>query len=147
MEKAQSLGIDKRYWNRLQKGETIETEEGVYTPDMVLGAPRKGLKVTYTTDTRPTESIVKYAAGADLFICEGMYGEPEKKAKAKEYKHMTFYEAAELAQKAQVKELWLTHFSPSLVRAEEFMPGVRKIFPSSFAGKDGKTVELTFAEE
>ncbi len=147
LEKAQSLGIDKRYWNRLQKGETIETEEGVYTPDMVLGAPRKGLKVTYTTDTRPTESIVKYAAGADLFICEGMYGEPEKKAKAKEYKHMTFYEAAELAQKAQVKELWLTHFSPSLVRAEEFMPGVRKIFPSSFAGKDGKTVELTFAEE
>ena len=67
---------------------------------MVLGEPRKGIHLTYTTDTRPTESIVRNAEGADLFICEGMYGEPDKKAKAKEYRHMTFYEAAELARKA-----------------------------------------------
>lgn len=147
LEKAQTLGIDKKYWNRLQKGEIIETEEGTYTPDMVLGAPRKGLKVTYTTDTRPTESIVTHAQGADLFICEGMYGEPEKAAKAKEYKHMTFYEAAQLAKRAQPKQLWLTHYSPSLVRAEEFMPQVRKIFPEAYAGKDGKTAELSYDED
>lgn len=147
LEKAQALGIDKKYWNRLQKGEIIETEEGTYTPDMVLGASRKGLKVTYTTDTRPTESIVTHAQGADLFICEGMYGEPEKAAKAKEYKHMTFYEAAQLAKRAQPKQLWLTHYSPSLVRAEEFMPQVRKIFPEAYAGKDGKTAELSYDED
>jgi len=146
VEQACALGIDKRYWSRLQKGETIETQQGVYTPDMVLGAPRKGLKVTYTTDTRPTESIVTHAADSDLFICEGMYGEPDKKEKAKEYKHMTFYEAAHLAKQARVKELWLTHFSPSLTRPEEFMPMVRKIFPAAFAGKDGKTIELSFEE-
>jgi len=145
-EKAQALGIEKKYWNLLQKGNTIETETGIYTPDMVLGAPRKGLKVTYVTDTRPTDSIAANAEGSDLFICEGMYGEPEKKAKAKEYKHMTFYEAAALAKKAHVKELWLTHFSPSLIRAEEFMPAVRKIFPDACAGKDGKTVELVYEE-
>ncbi len=147
LQRAEALGIEKRYWNRLQKGETIETPEGVFTPDMVLGAPRKGLKVTYVTDTRPTEGIVTHAKDSDLFICEGMYGEPEKKEKAREYKHMTFYEAANLAKKAQVKELWLTHFSPSLVRAEEFMPEVRKIFPAAFAGKDGKTAELIYMEE
>lgn len=147
VENAEKLGIEKRYWSRLQKGEVIQTENGVWTPEMVLGAPRKGLKVTYTTDTRPTESIVEHAADSDLFICEGMYGEPEKKAKAKEYKHMTFYEAAELAKKAKVKELWLTHFSPSLIRAEEFMNDVRKIFPNSYAGKDGKTAELSFDED
>lgn len=146
-DKAEELGIEKKYWSRLQKGEIIETQQGRYTPEMVMGAARKGLKVTYTTDTRPTDSIVKYAAGSDLFICEGMYGEPEKKAKAREYKHMTFYEAAELAKKAGVKELWLTHYSPSLVRAEEYMPEVRRIFPASYAGKDGKTVELVFEEE
>ncbi len=145
-DKAEELGIEKKYWSRLQKGEIIETQQGRYTPEMVMGAARKGLKVTYTTDTRPTDSIVKYAAGSDLFICEGMYGEPEKKAKAREYKHMTFYEAAELAKKAGVKELWLTHYSPSLVRAEEYMPEVRRIFPASYAGKDGKTVELVFEE-
>lgn len=65
MEKAQSLGIPKQYWNRLQKGETIKTPEGLLTPDMVLGPPRKGIKLTYCTDTRPTEGIVKNAAGAD----------------------------------------------------------------------------------
>ena len=84
--------------------------------------------------------------GADLFICEGMYGEPEKKQKAKEYKHMTFYEAAELAKKAQVKEMWLTHYSPSLTRPEEYMPEVRKIFPNAIAARDGRSVDLVFEE-
>ena len=64
---------------------------------MVLGAARKGIKVTYCTDSRPTESIVQSARGSDLFICEGMYAEKEKLVKAKQYKHMTFYEAAEMA--------------------------------------------------
>ena len=77
VEKAQACGIDRRFWNRLQKGETIETEQGTWTPDMVLGPPRKGIKLTYCTDTRPTDSIVRNAKDADLFICEGMYGEPE----------------------------------------------------------------------
>ena len=71
----------------------------------------------------------------------------EKKAKAREYKHMTFYEAAHLAKEAGVKQLWLTHYSPSLTRPEEFMKDVRKIFPESYAGKDGKSVDLLFDEE
>ena len=146
MEKAQAHGIDRRYWNRLQKGETIETKEGTWTPDMVLGAPRKGIKLTYCTDTRPTDSIVRNAGKSDLFICEGMYGEPEKKQKAKEYKHMTFYEAAQMARDAQVTELWLTHYSPSLTRPEIYMEEVRKIFPNAIAGKDGKSVDLQYEE-
>ncbi len=146
VERAMALNIPKNYWNRLQKGETITAEEGTFTPDMVLGAARKGLKVTYCTDTRPTESIVKNAQGADLFICEGMYGEPEKKQKAIENKHMTFYEAAELAKKAQVKEMWLTHYSPSLIRPEEYMGEVRRIFPNAIAAKDGRSVDLLFEE-
>ena len=146
VEKAQARGIDRRYWNRLQKGETIETEQGTWTPDMVLGAPRKGIKLTYCTDTRPTDSVVRNAKDADLFICEGMYGEPEKKQKAKEYKHMTFYEAAELAKKAHVAELWLTHYSPSLTWPEDYMNEVRKIFPNAIAGKDGKSVDLQYEE-
>ncbi|MBD5106151.1 MAG: ribonuclease Z [Lachnospiraceae bacterium] len=147
VEKAKGLGIDMRYWNLLQKGQTIEADGKIFTPDMVLGAKRKGLKVTYCTDTRPTQSIQDNAKGADLFICEGMYGEPEKQQKAKEYKHMTFYEAAALAKAAGVPELWLTHFSPSLTRPEEYMQKVREIFPAAYAAKDGRTVELDFEKE
>lgn len=147
VQRAMQLNIPKNYWNRLQKGEIIETEEGTFTPDMVLGAPRKGIKVTYCTDTRPTEGIVRNAAGADLFICEGMYGEPEKQQKAREYKHMTFYEAAELAKRAGVKEMWLTHYSPSLTRPEEYMRDVKKIFQNAVAAKDGRSVDLMYEEE
>lgn len=146
VERAKAQQIPQKFWNPLQKGETIECDGILYTPDMVLGEERKGLKVTYCTDTRPTPSIVEHAKGADLFICEGMYGEPEKKQKAIEHKHMTFYEAAQMAKDANVAELWLTHFSPSLVRAEEFMKDVRDIFANAHAGKDGKSVDLLFED-
>lgn len=146
VEKAMELGLEKQFWSKLQKGETVEQNGKIYTPDMVLGAPRKGLKVTYTTDTRPTEGIVEHATDADLFICEGMYGEPDKLEKAKEYKHMTFYEAADMARRAKVKEMWLTHYSPSLPRPEDYMKAVKKIFPDSIAAKDGRTAELKFED-
>ena len=146
VERAKSQEIPQKYWSRLQSGESIETETGLLTPDMVLGPPRKGIKVTYTTDTRPTDSIRRNAKESDLFICEGMYGEKEKAAKAVEYKHMTFYEAAALAKEAKVKEMWLTHYSPSLTRPEPFMDEVRKIFPGARAGKDSMSVELMFED-
>lgn len=146
VEKAKELGIPVQSWSVLQKGDSVEVDGVMYTPDMVLGAPRKGIKLTYTTDTRPTDSIRENAAGSDLFICEGMYGEKDKLKKAKEYKHMTFYEAAELARDAVVKEMWLTHYSPSLTRAEEYMDDVQKIFPQAKAGKDKMSVELDFED-
>ena len=147
VDKAVALGIEKKYWSRLQRGEVIETEDMTLMPEMVLGAKRKGLKVTYCTDSRPTEGIIRNAEDADLFICEGMYGEPDKLAKAKENKHMTFYEAAEIAKRAEVQRLWLTHYSPSLNRPDEFLPAVRKIFPKAETCKDGKTIELVFEED
>lgn len=147
VEKAIQLGIEKKYWSRLQRGEVIETKDLTLVPEMVLGEARKGLRVTYCTDSRPTEGMIKHAGDADLFICEGMYGEEDKLAKAKENKHMTFYEAAEVAKRAKAQRLWLTHYSPSLNRPDEFLPAVRKIFPGAETCKDGKTIELVFQDE
>ncbi|MBC5668985.1 ribonuclease Z [Eubacterium sp. BX4] len=146
-EKAKKLGIPLQKWGVLQKGESVEINGGKYTPDMVMGEPRKGLKVTYSTDTRPVPNIVQAATGADLFICEGMYGEPDKEAKAKEYKHMTFKEAAEIAREANPKEMWLTHYSPSLVKPALYMDAVTEIFENAKPGKDGMSVDLIFEEE
>jgi len=147
VEKAKAHNIPMQLWNKLQKGEKVEQEGTIFTPEMVMGGPRKGIKLTYCTDTRPTESIVTNAKNADLFICEGMYGESDKEAKAREYKHMTFKEAATLAKAAEVNELWLTHYSPSLVRPEEYMDSVTRIFARAFPGKDKKSVELHFEED
>lgn len=146
-EKAKEKNIPIKYWNLLQKGETVEADGNIFTPDMVLGPERKGIKLTYCTDTRPTKSIVENARGADLFICEGMYGENDKDLKAKEYKHMTFCEAAKIARKAEVKELWLTHYSPSLIRPEDFIGTAKQIFPNTKAGRDRKSITLKFESD
>lgn len=147
VEKAKQLGLPVQCWNPLQKGNVVEFEGKTYTPDMVMGAPRKGLKVTYCTDTRPTKSIEEHATGADLFICEGMYGEEDKQQKAREHKHMTFYEAAHIAKNAGVRQMWLTHYSPSLPWPDQYLSQVRKIFEASLTAKDGQTLELDFEEE
>lgn len=147
LEAAKKLDIPCQYWNILQHGSDVEYNGRTYTPDMVMGADRKGIKVTYCTDTRPTESIVENAMGSDLFICEGMYGEKDKLDKAVENKHMTMYEAAELAVRANVKKLWLTHYSPSLVYPKEFLPDVRTIFGESYICKDGWSEELEYCDE
>lgn len=147
VEKAKENDIPVNCWNKLQKGETVQVGDKTFTPDMVLGEARRGIKVTYCTDTRPLKVISDMAKEADLFICEGMYGEKDKIKKAKEYKHMTFYEAAELAKAAAPKEMWLTHYSPSLVWPDEFIKEVRDIFPDTITAKDGRSKTLTFDEE
>ena len=146
-ERAKEQGIPLKMWSLLQKGETVSDGERTFTPDMVLGPERKGIKLTYCTDSRPNDKIAKEAENADLFICEGMYGDHEDDHKAKEKKHMTFYEAAELAKRAHVSKMWLTHFSPSMYKPAEYLDAVREIFADTETGKDGKSVELKFEED
>ena len=68
--------------------------------------------------------------------------------KAKEHRHMTFYEAAKLAAAAdpQPKEMWLTHYSPSLSYPKEYEKEVRKIFRNTHTAKDGRSVSLMFED-
>ncbi len=145
-KKAMELGIPQQMWNKLQHGQSITAGDKTFYPDMVMGEARKGLKVTYTTDSRPVDSIVNNAKGSDLFICEGMYGENDKECKAKENRHMTFEEAARMAKTAEVEQMWLTHFSPSLVRPGDYIDRARRIFPAAELGSDGKSVDLMFRD-
>ncbi|MBE5859974.1 MAG: ribonuclease Z [Butyrivibrio sp.] len=148
VEAAEAHNIERKYWNPLQKGEIIHTDDGrTLTPDMVLGEQRQGIHLTYVTDSRPTDSIVENAKGSDLFICEGMYGEPDKLKKAKENKHMTFYEAADMAKRAKVSEMWLTHYSPSLVNPKEYLGKTKEIFKNTIAAKDGRVKTLRFKDD
>ena len=144
VEAARALGLPVQLWNPLQKGQTVDYEGRTYTPDMVMGPARRGLKVAYCTDTRPVPVIADYAKDADLFICEGMYGEPDKQDKAKEYKHMTMQEAVTIAAQAQPKELWLTHYSPSMMHPEEFLPELKKTFERTLAVRDGRKKTLKY---
>ena len=144
---ARALGLPVQTWGLLQRGETVEFDGQTYVPSMVMGPERRGLKVAYCTDTRPVPAIAKLAEGADLFICEGMYGEADKLDKAREYKHMTMREAAELARAAQPRELWLTHYSPSMMHPEEYLPELKEIFPETLTVRDGRKKTLRYEEE
>ena len=144
--KAESQNIPMKYWNRLQKEEIIEDNGIIYTPDMVLSDRRKGLKVSYCTDTRPLSEIVDFIKGSDLFICEGMYGDDIYAEKVEDTNHMLFSEAANLSKQGDVDELWLTHFSPALQNPYEFLDVAKNIFQNSAIGEELMVKELKFAD-
>lgn len=144
IEKAKENNVPKNLWSLLQKGEKLEVDGRGYTPDMVLGENRKGIKLSYVTDTRPIDSIKGFIKESDLFICEGTYGADEDIEKAIKNKHMTFKEAATLARDGEVKELLLTHFSPAMIEPESFIDNARTIFSNSTVGFDRLVKELNF---
>lgn len=144
VETAKALQIPQTFWSHLQKGETISVDGKTIKPEQVLGPPRKGLKVLYSTDTRPVQAICAQGCDADLMILEGIYPEEEKLEKAMERGHMIYREAAELAKAAEAKELWLTHFSPAVINPAEYIQVARTIFPNTTAGVDGMRKTLKF---
>lgn len=142
VEKARSRGVPQRLWSKLQKGESLEG----FTPSDVLGETRRGIHVTYATDTRPVEIISTMAADADLLVCEGMF-ETEKRARALESSHMTMEEAAKLARDAECRRLWLTHYSPALPDPTVCFDEARNVFPAARLGTDGITETIRFDDE
>ena len=136
VEKAKANNVPQKLWKMLQQGENVQFEGKLYTPEMVLGEKRKGIKVSYSTDCRPIHELEEMIKDSDLYICEGMYTDDSYLAQVKKHKHMLASEAAELAKKANVKELWLTHFSPALPTAYINIDEVKKIFPQTIAGTD-----------
>ena len=146
--RAKAQEIPLSLWSALQKqtGETIVYNDKVYSSDMVLGPPRKGLKVVFCTDTRPVPAMASLAKDADLFICEGLYGDEERQEKAAARKHMTFREAAEMAREAGVKELWLTHFSPAMPDPYNYLKSATDVFVNSVVGRDRMNRTLKYEE-
>lgn len=142
--KAKKNNVPVVLWSKLQKNDSIFYNDILYKSDMVLAEERRGLKVCYCTDTRPIHDIVEFIKNADLFVSEGMYGDDSDKTKAEKYNHMLFSEAAHLAKKGNVDELWLTHYSPSLVNPEDYIDNAKSIFKNTYLGEDRKIKELNF---
>lgn len=145
-EKAAAKEIPKIYWNRLQNNETIVNEEKTYLPSMVMGEKRKGIKLSFITDSRPNAEIPPFIKESDLLICEGTYGNDFDKQKAINYKHMTFSEAAQLASDGKVQELLLTHFSPSMLEPEIYKDRAEMIFKNTIVGFDRLIKTLSFKD-
>ncbi len=141
-QKAKEFGIPVQFWKSLHAGETITTEDVVYTQAMVTDETRPPIKVTYMTDTMYFEEMTDFAKDSDLLVCEGMYGDDDYLPKMQEKTHMVFSQAAVLARDAAVKELWLTHYSPALTDPAEYTAAVQAIFADTVVSTDGQRMTL-----
>jgi len=149
-QKAEALNIPMgKLWGRLQKGETIQTEDGrEVRPEEVMGPVRMGRKFSFVTDTLAVPEISTHVIGSDLFVCEGMFaGDLAEDAHAK--KHMTSVEAAQLAASSSgVKKLALIHYSPRYTEYElkKLLEEARRIFPDTVLTRDRSIFPIDYVD-
>jgi ribonuclease Z len=142
-EKAKALGIPEGpLWSKLQHGSAVKLPNGrVVKSEEVVGPPRPGRKIVYSGDTRPTENVVELAKNADLLIHDGTLDD-ELTDKAYEDGHSTASQAAEIAKKAKVEWLILTHISARYKDADVLLEQARKIFPKTDIAEDFMKINL-----
>ena len=145
-QKAMSNEVPQILWKKLQEQDTVIYNDKTYYSSMVLGDERKGIKLSFITDTRPTFEIPQFIYGSDLFRCEGMYGDDLDISKAVKNKHMTFREAASLANAGNVDKLLLTHFSPSIEEPKDFAHNATNLFKDTIIGEDGLSLSLSYKD-
>jgi ribonuclease Z len=145
-EKALALGIPEGpLWGRLQDGHPVTVGGKAFTPDLVLGPPRRGRKIVYTGDTMPTSTLVEFARGADLLIHDAT-AESSLEEKANRYGHSTARQAALVAKDAGVRSLVLTHVSPRYEDSEPILKDAKPVFDNTVLADDFLQVEVPFAD-
>ena len=139
---ALKLGVPEGgLFSKLQNGESVEVNGRVIKPDQVLSEPVQGRKVVYTGDTRPSENIVKLARGADVLIHDATFSEDDAE-NTKDAAHSTTQQAAEIAKKAAVKKIYLTHISQRYTDPKVLEKEARKIFKKSYVAEDLMRVKV-----
>ncbi len=142
LEKALALGLKPSpLFKKLQEGKEVIVNGRVIKPDDVLGEQKKGFKVVYSSDTRPCRAIEENCKDAVL-IHDSTFDDTLKED-AKEKKHSTCVEAAEIAKRGGAKELYLTHISPRYKDDSILAEQARKIFENVHVAKDLMQVELS----
>lgn len=141
-EKADALGVPFGPERReLVAGNSIILPDGKrVTPDDVLGPLTKGAKLVIVGDTGRTDNLVEAAHDADALVIEATYLEEEAEM-ASQFSHMTARQAAELAVKANVKKLILTHISRRY-REKDVLKEAQAVFPNVAVARDFDTYQV-----
>ena len=145
-DKARDLGVAETMFKLLQRGQSVEIDGVAVMPNQVLGEPRKGLKFVFSGDTSYCESLIEAACGADLAVFDATYAENGQAAVAEEHGHMNFAQAADAAARANVKQLWLVHYSQMIKDPDDYLSIAKEIFDNSVCGRDGMKATLEFEE-
>lgn len=142
-EKALELGVPKGpLWHKLQHGKKVKLKNGrIIEPSQVVEPPKPGIKIVYSGDTKPCKNVLKLAKNADLLIHECTFDDSLAEKAEVEW-HSTPTGVAELAKKASVKNLVLTHVSARYKNAKIFLEQAKKIFPNVRVAEDLMRIEL-----
>ncbi|MFA6022959.1 MAG: ribonuclease Z [Candidatus Pacearchaeota archaeon] len=96
---------------------------------------QEGKKIVIVTDTKTNLDIDRIAKDSNLLICESTYLDEEDLAK--EYKHMTATQAAQIAKRVGTKKLVLTHFSQKHENnVKELLTFAKKYFKETVIAED-----------
>ena len=132
-------------YGELQRGRAVTLDDGtVVPPDGLVGVARPGRRLVFSGDTRPCDALVEAAAGADLLVMEATFMDLEAD-RAAETGHSTALQAAQIAARAQVSLLALTHLSQRSM-PREIAAEARAVFPETVVPRDFDSVELPFRE-
>ena len=148
-DRAREMGIPEGpAWGKLHRGQPVTLDDGrVVEASDLVGPPRPARKVVFTGDSRPSKGTLEMAEGADLLIHEATFADDEQ-PRAVETGHSTAREAAEIAQRAGVKRLALTHLSARYsLNASDLLQQAREVFPETVIARDGMEVDVPFASE
>jgi ribonuclease Z len=141
-EKALALGIPEGpLFRKLQNGEAVEINGKSVNPQDVMGPERKGRKIVYSGDTRPSSKIEELAKDCDVLIHDATFSR-ELEEKAVKYGHSSTNHAADIAKRANVKVLFLTHISPRYDDVQVLEDEAKEIFTFSFAAYDFLEYEI-----
>jgi ribonuclease Z len=145
-DKARAMGIPEGpLWGKVHKGETISLPDGrTIEPSELVGPTRPGRRIVLTGDSRPSEGTIAAATGADILVHEATFAD-EEGPRALETGHSTAREAAEVAAKAGVKKLVLTHVSARYSRdTSDLEREAREVFPATVIARDGMEIDVPF---
>jgi len=147
-ERAIDLGVPVgNMFSKLQKGATVMVNGRTIMPSQVMGETRPGRKIVYSGDTRPCKSIERESKGADLLIHDGTF-DNELRDWALETKHSTASEAAQLAEKANVRQLILTHFSSRYSEnADPLLHDAKDIFENVRLAEELMEIEIQLRDK
>ncbi|MGH7713042.1 MAG: ribonuclease Z [Gemmatimonadaceae bacterium] len=148
-ERARELGIPEGpLWGRIHRGESVSLDDGrVIEPGALVGPTRHGRRIVITGDTRPCDATVELARGADLLVHEATFAEEEAE-RARETGHSTAREAADVAARAGVRRLVLTHLSARYTRdTTDLEREARAAFPATIIARDGMEIDVSFVDE
>jgi ribonuclease Z len=136
LEKAKQLGIPEGpLYRRLQRGEDVKVGDQLFTPDMVLGPPRKGRKIVYSGDTTPSREVAEAARDCDVLIHDAT-AESSMEEKANQYGHSTAKQAASIARQCKARVLFLVHISPRYEDASALLEEAKTEFENTIMADD-----------